>query len=344
MYYREKMVMSQLTEKRIILVGKTGNGKSSTGNSLLRREAFKHEISPNAVTDKCELKTGTDMSNHVRYTVVDTPGLFDTSISLGQRALEIQKSVEICRKPHAFLIVFSAKNRMTEEEKYTIDMFRIIFGNKVFDHMIVTFTHGEEFNSEKDFNSFWFKNKEFAELINLCGNRVARTANKKGFEVYSENEDLGRIINMVTEMADRKNGVYDYEHLRIHKKVIEEHARKYTGTGNIHDEVSELVKKLGDKLPSGFWKVILYASAFVGVCTIAGAGVGLAAGGVTAKTVAATGAGSAVINNAAVFGGAIARTVGATGSRIGTVVISTGAAVGSVVVRAAWNLVSNRFR
>lgn len=337
--------IDQLAETRMILIGKTGNGKSSTGNSLLRKEAFRQKKSPNAVTNKCELKTATDITNTVLYTVVDTPGLFDTSVSLAERALEIQKSVEICKKPHAFLIVFSAKNRMTEEEKYTIDMLRIIFGENVFKYMIVVFTHGDIFPSDIEFKHFWTENEEFVNLIKRCGNRVTRIENKEGLDVYNENEDARQIFKMITEMAEKQNGVYDYKHLKTHKEVIEKHAISYSGTGNIHDEVSEMVKELGKKLDGMVWKAILYGGVVAGAFAIAGAGVGVAVGGAMAETATVASVGAIMMNNAAAVGGAIARTAGAAanaaaGTRIGTVVLNNGASVGGAVVRSAWNVVT----
>ncbi|KAL2544141.1 Formin-like protein [Forsythia ovata] len=58
--------------RTVVLVGKTGNGKSSTGNSIIQRDEFESMLALNSVTHTCDKHT-VELEDGRGLNVIDTP-------------------------------------------------------------------------------------------------------------------------------------------------------------------------------------------------------------------------------------------------------------------------------
>ncbi|XP_041635996.1 GTPase IMAP family member 7-like [Cheilinus undulatus] len=238
------------SDRRIVLLGKTGVGKSSLASTIFGEDSLENNPTPKSDTIKCEVETKSVSGRSI--TVIDTPGLFDTDRSEDELRAEIVRCVvESAPGPHAFLLLLKV-DKYTEHEQAVINKIQEYFSEDVFNYAIAVFTHGDQLGEGQTLEDFVGLDQYLTDHVwKKCGGRCFVIDNKywqdKPKDEYRSNQfQIKEILKSIDKMIKaNKDGYYTNEMYQAVEGEIQEDMKviRRSSVNMSENEIREKAKK-----------------------------------------------------------------------------------------------------
>jgi predicted GTPase len=217
--------------KTILLIGRTGNGKSTLANVLAGINKFQE--GEFAVSKTKRVQSEEFEEDGVRYRIVDTIGIGDTKMTTDEILRELAL-MGYSVKDGLSQILFITDGKLEEGTKYTYDMLEeAIFDSNIARYTTIVRTRFANFRNKEKWEEEKEKNESLKDLIKECNGMIF--VDNPSVNIINDEESVD--VNKKRREESRKILL---DHL---KSVCQDNIYKPTNLDTFNSAIGELMAK-----------------------------------------------------------------------------------------------------
>ncbi|XP_051930090.1 GTPase IMAP family member 8-like [Hippocampus zosterae] len=258
----------EMPQRRLVLIGARRDGKSSSANTILRKERFE---SGRIRTAHSEARHEI-VENRNLVVVVDTPG-WKSSTSLSEISERDKQQLKLYASkcppgPHAFLLVIPTDSSFTHERRTVVQEHMKLLGDRAWRYTMVLFTFGDYLGKRTIEEHIEREGEALTWLIEKCQNRYHVFNNKDKSNSSQVIELMEKVDDMVNENDDSFY-MLDNQMIDTIRKKQEEVAEKATQRlRRVSEQRQKMKMVLSEMEPIQTLRIILLGSRFVGKTSV----------------------------------------------------------------------------